>query len=77
MFFWSKFKKLRLKNNLTQKRLGKILNLSASTISNYENDIYNPSNKNLKKITLYFNVNNCFFYKNTTDLSRKTTIINS
>lgn len=53
--FSSNLKKLRLSNNLTQKQLSEILNVSRQTISNYENSSNEPDFYMIAKIANYFN----------------------
>ena len=55
MGFPNRFKKLRKEAGLTQKELGKILNMGESTISHYENGDREPSHKTLKKLASFFN----------------------
>ena len=52
----SKIKELRLKHNLTQEELGKILNVQKAAVSKYEKGIASPSNEVLKKLSAFFNV---------------------
>lgn len=52
----SKIKSLRLKKNLTQQELGKILGVEKSTISMYENNKSRPDDETKSKIADYFNV---------------------
>lgn len=47
---------LRQDRGLSQKELGKIINRSDSTISNYESDTYPPDIETLQKIADYFEV---------------------
>lgn len=54
--FSQKLKELRKQHYLTQADLAKELNLGASTIGMYENNIRKPSYEVLKKIANYFNV---------------------
>lgn len=52
-------KELRARNNLSQEELAKLVNLTARTIINYENDIEsfkNISYKNLEKLAIVLNV---------------------
>jgi transcriptional regulator with XRE-family HTH domain len=51
-----KIKYLRIKNNLTQKDLGIILNLSQNTISQLESGIFEPNIDTIINISIYFNV---------------------
>lgn len=54
--FADRFKELRLEENITQSNLAKDLNVSASIISFWENDLREPTGANLVKIADYFNV---------------------
>ena len=56
MKFKNRFKKLRKENSLTQKELGKKLQLGESTISHYERGDREPSHNILIKIARFFNV---------------------
>lgn len=47
-------------NNLTQKHVGKDLNIAASTIGNYVNNIREPDHATLKEFARYFNVSTDF-----------------
>lgn len=47
---------LRKKNNISQKELGKIVNLNQRTISNYETGIAEPDLYTIRKLAEYFNV---------------------
>ena len=49
-------RKLRKKNNLSMKELGKVLNVSESTISLYESGKREPDFETLIKLAEYFNV---------------------
>jgi len=49
-------KNLRTKQKMTQKRLGKILNVSEATISKYENNTAIPQFETLRTIAATFNV---------------------
>lgn len=51
-----KIRDLRCKNNLTQQELSKILGVSKSSISLYENEKMNPEDDIKIKIVDYFNV---------------------
>lgn len=52
----NRLKELRELNNETQDELGKILNLTKSTISKYEKGDLDISNETLLKIAQHFNV---------------------
>ncbi len=56
MPFNENLKLLRTKNKLTQAELGKILNLSRSTISNYEAGKMQPSIETIIEISKYFKI---------------------
>lgn len=56
MPFNENLKLLRTKNKLTQAELGKILNLSRSTISNYEAGKMQPSIEAIIEISKYFKI---------------------
>lgn len=47
-------------NNLTQKQVGKDLNIAASTIGNYVNNTREPDHATLKEFAGYFNVSTDF-----------------
>ena len=49
-------RELRKDKNIDQKQLANFLNVSAGTISNYENEEYEPNLDTLNKIANYFNV---------------------
>lgn len=51
-----KLKELRIKHNLSQSDLARILNVTSQTILNWENEIHEPSIKKLIEIADYFNV---------------------
>lgn len=52
----NRLKKLRQKNNLTLKELGKKVDMLDSTLSQYENGKRNPNDKVWQKLADYFNV---------------------
>ncbi|RKJ51439.1 XRE family transcriptional regulator [Butyricicoccus sp. 1XD8-22] len=54
--FGDKLKQLRVNSNLTQKQLGKLLDLAESTIGMYERNEREPDYKTLLKIADYFDV---------------------
>jgi len=56
MLIGKRLKELRLTNGLTQDDLGKILNVSKSTICFYEKEVRIPSLQNLIDISDYFEV---------------------
>lgn len=51
-----RLRELRKINNLTQKDLGKKMGVSAQTILNWENNVYQPSVNELIKLADIFNV---------------------
>lgn len=51
-----KIRNLREEKNLTQKMLGKELNMTQRKLSYMENNKYEPSIEDVKAICLYFNV---------------------
>lgn len=52
----NKIKELRKQNNLTQTDLAKFMSTTASNISGWELDKWQPSNDDLIKLANYFNV---------------------
>ncbi len=68
-----RLKELRLKENITQEQLGKIINVSGQTILNWENGIHDPSIENLKTLATYFNVSIDYLvgYKNKKSLTNE------
>jgi len=54
--FCERLKELRNENKLSTIDMGKILNVSCSTISRWETENIIPSIEHLKNIALYFNV---------------------
>lgn len=56
MSFGKRLKKLRLKKNLTQAELAKILKIGESTVSFYEANKREPDYEMLKRIADFFNV---------------------
>lgn len=68
--FGTRLRYLRKRSSLTQKELGKALNISASSIGMYERGIREPSYKLLFDIASYFNVSIDYllgYYKEDTD----------
>ena len=55
-----KIRYLRIKSNLTSKELSRIINISESSISLYENDKRKPSIKLIIKMADFFNVSTDF-----------------
>ncbi len=68
-----RLKELRLKENMTQEELGKIINVSGQTILNWENGIHDPSIENLKALANHFNVSIDYLvgYKNNKALTNE------
>lgn len=77
-----RIKALRLENNITQKNFAKYLNISNSTLSQYESNLRVPNDEIKKEIAKYFNVSMDYLmglsniknpysteYKNNIDLS--------
>lgn len=56
VLFGNRLRYLRKRSNLTQERLGKVLNVSTSTIGMYERGSREPGYKLLVEIANYFNV---------------------
>jgi transcriptional regulator with XRE-family HTH domain len=54
--FVNRIKELRAAKNLTQEKLGEILNVQKAAISKYENGRADPSVDILKRMARYFNV---------------------
>ena len=54
-------------NNLTQKQLGKELNIAPTTIGNYVRNIREPDYSTLKMIADFFNVSTDFLLNNHTE----------
>ena len=54
--FCERFKELRKENKISTIDLGKILGVSNSTITRWENGIITPSIDHLYNIAVYFNV---------------------
>jgi len=52
----SRIRKLRIKNNLKQKDLAKIIGISKTAISNYERDYRNPDMDTIQDMADYFKV---------------------
>ncbi len=49
-------KELRIKHNISQAEMAKILNVSQKSISNYENGLSDPNIETLKKIADFFRI---------------------
>lgn len=64
MILGKRIKNLRLNLKLKQAELGKILNVSQRTISNWENNIAQPSFELTKKLSVIFNVSIDYLYCN-------------
>ena len=56
MIVGSRIKEERLKLNLTQEELGKLIGVSKTTISYYENGLEQPKMDKLKKLTTVLNL---------------------
>lgn len=56
MFNGERLKKLREEKSLTQIELGKVFNISHSTINRYENGLRQPDNETLISMAGFFNV---------------------
>nr|WP_319488784.1 XRE family transcriptional regulator [uncultured Caproiciproducens sp.] len=52
----NRIKILRLKNKLKQEELSKIINVSQASLSGYENGKYEPDNKTLLNLAVFFGV---------------------
>lgn len=61
-----KIRQLRKDNKITQRELGKILNVEKSTISMYENNNTQPPSQTLALIAKYFNVTTDYLLGNET-----------
>ena len=57
-------KKIRIQNNLNQREMAKLLNISQVTYCGYENDKYQPSFSTLKSISKMFNVSIDYLIEN-------------
>lgn len=78
MTIGERLKKLRLDNNLGQKEIADLLDLSDSGYSCYENDIRIPTTKNLIKLAEYYNVSSDYIlginekpYPSISDVSKR------
>lgn len=60
----STIKKLRKQNHLTQAQLAKDLQMSRTTITNYENDYSSPDLNTLVALANYFNVSTDYLLSN-------------
>lgn len=56
MLFGENFRKIRKESGLTQKEVAKILNLSQSNVSDWENDVSRPEYENLIALTHIYGV---------------------
>ncbi|MGF0096419.1 helix-turn-helix domain-containing protein [Peptoniphilus sp. SGI.035] len=54
--FQTRLRELRMKNNLSQLELSKILNISNVTLSQYENGVRKPDINTISEFADYFNV---------------------
>ncbi|TPR41220.1 XRE family transcriptional regulator [Apilactobacillus micheneri] len=74
MKLFENLKFYRKKNNLTQKELSKLLNVSDKTISSWENGRTSPDMDMLKKLSIVFNISiDCLLKKD--DISNNTNYI--
>ena len=55
-------KELRLEKNLSQEALGKILNVSRSSVARYENGLGLPPSDIVKSLCTYFNVDKDYLF---------------
>ena len=51
-----RLKALRKENRISQKKLAVVLNVSPATISRYEQETISPTEENIVKVAIYFNV---------------------
>lgn len=65
-----KLRGLRESKNLYQKDIGKVLNISPSTVGMYEQGRREPDNNTLKKIANYFEVTTDYLLDNQKELSK-------
>lgn len=56
MRFGENFRKIRKESGLTQKEVAKILHLSQSNVSDWENDVSRPEYENLIALTRIYDV---------------------
>lgn len=61
MFVGSRLKELRVKNNMTQKQLGDMLNVTKVSVCCYENNVRTPSLETLDDLCNVFGVNSDYF----------------
>jgi len=54
--FSKRLKELRKENRISQKKLAVVLNVSPATISRYEQETISPTEENIVKTAMYFNV---------------------
>jgi len=54
--FSKKLKELRKENRISQKELADVLTVSPATISRYEQETISPTEENIVKVAIYFNV---------------------
>lgn len=54
--FCERFKELRIENNLSTMELGRILKVSQSTITRWENGVIEPTIGHLYNMAVYFGV---------------------
>ena len=60
-------KKLRIKNNLTQKDLAQLLNIDSTTYLGYEKNKFEPNIETLKKLSKIFNCSIDYLVNNEND----------
>lgn len=56
MSFGSRLRELRIENNISQKQVAIDIGISATTISQYENDSRFPNKEILKRLCLYYKI---------------------
>lgn len=66
MSFGARLKELRLKKNMQQSELSRLLNITNATVSHYENDKRKPTPEIISKVSNIFNVSTDYLLGNTT-----------
>lgn len=66
MIIGKRLKHLRISANFNQSEIATILNVSQRTISNWENDVAQPSYELTKKMAMIYNVSVDYLYSNDT-----------
>ena len=66
MIIGKRLKHLRISANFNQSEIATILNVSQRTISNWENDVAQPSYELTKKMAIIYNVSVDYLYSNDT-----------